>query len=240
MPSFECKKKIRASICVLTFNAEKYLNEQLESIIMQLNPEDEIIILDNNSSDATCLIIEEYAKKWPNIRAVFLNKNLGVIKGFEFCISLALGGYIFLCDQDDVWLPMRLERQLLSLENSDLSVCNASFVDKNLMPLGYTSFELRYPVPGLGNLYKNAFIGCTLAMTSEFARLALPFPSDIPMHDWYIAQFAYKGGYRVKLVSEVLHLYRRHQNTASRTGSRTDQSLYKRISDRLKLIWHTI
>ena len=63
MPSFECKKKIRASICVLTFNAEKYLNEQLDSIIMQLNPEDEIIILDNNSSDATCLIIEEYAKE---------------------------------------------------------------------------------------------------------------------------------------------------------------------------------
>ena len=231
--------QIRASICLLTFNAGVYLRPQLESIINQLKDDDEIIIVDNNSSDNTRLVIESFTVDEPRIKLFCLNKNLGVLKGFELCISLSKGLFVFLCDQDDVWLPTRLEKQISSLECADLSICNASLVDENLVPFGYSTFDLRFPVLGWKNLYKNAFIGCNLAMTRFTVYHILPFPENIPMHDWYIAQIAYKLNLRIAILPEILHLYRRHSATASQTGFSSKQPFLKQLTDRAKLIRFT-
>jgi glycosyltransferase involved in cell wall biosynthesis len=230
----------RASVCILTFNSGSYIAPQLQSIIHQLNEDDEIIVVDNNSSDKTRSIIEALKYKDSRIKTCYLNANLGITKGFEISLSLALGKFIFLCDQDDVWLPTRLEKQIATLAYSDLSICNASFTDENLNLLGCNTFSLRFPKLGWSNLYKNAFIGCTMAMTREALDYMLPFPDGISMHDWYIAQVAYQVNLRVATLPEVLHLYRRHGGAASKTGFTSARPIFIKIMDRIKLLKYTI
>jgi len=225
---------------MVTFNGGAYLRQQMESVIQQLGQDDELVIVDNCSTDDTIEIIADFCEKRNTIRTFSLGRNLGVVRGFELCALLAEGNYIFFSDQDDVWLPDRLEKQLSSLQNADLSICNAILVNSDLQSLGSTAFEHRFPRLGWSNLYKNAFIGCTMAITREGMDRLLPFPSGIPMHDWYIAQAAFKFGFKLVVIPEALLLYRRHGGTASSTGKKSNRPLIQMIRDRLRLFFMMI
>ena len=104
------------SVCIATYNGEKYLQEQLNSILVQLSEEDEVVISDDGSKDETCTILKEYAARDSRIK-LFKGPGKGVIANFEFAIEQSSGEYIFLADQDDVWLPEKVQTTLAFFEN---------------------------------------------------------------------------------------------------------------------------
>lgn len=97
------------SIAMATYNGEKYLREQLDSILVQTISDFELIICDDCSNDSTRKILSEYAKKDSRIKVIFNEQNLGFVKNFEKTISFCNGEYIAFSDQDDIWLPNHLE-----------------------------------------------------------------------------------------------------------------------------------
>lgn len=153
------------SVCMATYNGEKYLKDQLDSILKQIQSSDELIISDDGSNDSTRYIIQEYQKRYANIILVD-GPKCGVQKNFEHALKQANGDILFLSDQDDVWKDGKVKRVLREFENPQ-TLCvvhDCEIVDANLNSTNETFFGLKHGKPGLiVNLYKNAFIGCGMA-----------------------------------------------------------------------------
>ena len=105
------------SVCMATYNGEKYLKDQLDSILKQIQSSDEVIISDDGSNDSTRYIIEKFQKEYKNIYLVDGPKR-GVQKNFENALKHARGDILFLSDQDDIWMDGKVERVLKEFENS--------------------------------------------------------------------------------------------------------------------------
>lgn len=200
-------KKI--SVCMATYNGERFLKKQLESIINQTLKVDEIIISDDGSTDNTLRIIENIQS--PIIKVV-RGPRQGVIKNFENSLKISKGDYIFLADQDDIWTLDKVEKTIELLKDNDLVIHNASIIDQNEKIIFDSSFfEIRNSKKGLlKNLYKNSYIGCCMAFNRKILNKVLPFPNDIPMHDSWIGLVAELYG-KVYFNKEVLFYYRRHE-----------------------------
>ena len=126
------------SIAMATYNGEKFICEQLDSIMAQTITDWELIVCDDVSTDSTIAILEEYAKKDGRI-LIHKNKvNLGFKRNFEKAISLCSGDYIALCDQDDIWYPKHLEILYNQIGNYSLSIGNSDIVDTNNVFLNKT------------------------------------------------------------------------------------------------------
>ena len=119
------------SIAMCTYNGEKYIEEQIESILNQSYKNLEIIICDDNSTDNTTKLIESYIKVDSRIK-IFRNKqNLGFIKNFEKAISLCNGEYIALSDQDDIWKLNKIELYLKKIKDNILIYSDLDMIDEN-------------------------------------------------------------------------------------------------------------
>lgn len=215
------------SVALATYNGEKYISEQLNSILPQLGPEDEIIISDDGSSDRTLEIVAGFCSA--QIK-VLKNPGKGVISNVENAIKHTSGDIIFLCDQDDVWLPDKVSVTKKYLLESDvkLVVSDAIVVDENLKVLEDSFFKLMNSGSGfIKNFIKNTYHGCCMAFLKELKEVILPFPKNIPMHDSWIGLMAELYG-KVLFIPEKLIYYRRHQNNAT---------VLKRESLRKSLIW---
>lgn len=195
------------SVCIATYNGEKYLKEQLDSILFQLDDEDEIIVSDDSSTDSTLEIVYSYQDK--RIR-VFPNQNFhSPIYNFENAIKHAKGDYIFLADQDDIWLPHKIDSLLPHFVENDLVLSNATVVDASLGVVK-ERFYKENPLKGfITNLSFNPYTGCMLAINKNALKYILPFPSKIAMHDIWIGLCCEMFG-KVYFIDENLILYRRH------------------------------
>ncbi len=211
------------SVCMTTCNGEKYLKRQLDTILEQLDAEDEVIISDDSSTDLTLEIINDYGDS--RIR-LLENGNFGSpVFNMENALKKAKGDYIFLADQDDVWLPGRVEKVLEKLHAYDLVVCNAFIVDGEEKILHESYFEWKGSGPGfLKNLRKNSFIGCAMAFNRKIVNAALPFPENIIMHDVWIGLLAERLG-KVTFLDERLMYYRRHESNFTAAAHRDDKHL---------------
>lgn len=118
------------TVCMATYNGEKYIEEQLESVLMQLHSNDEVIISDDGSGDSTVDLIRTFND--PRIRLLVGNNFFSPTQNFENALKYAKGDYIFLCDQDDVWLPDKVESMLQYLLQYDLVVSDCKVVDAEL------------------------------------------------------------------------------------------------------------
>jgi glycosyltransferase involved in cell wall biosynthesis len=221
------------SVCLATFNGAKYIKEQLDSILVQLQEMDEIIIADDGSSDDTISIIESY--KDSRIK-IYRNSYRNLILNFEFALNKAKGDFIFLSDQDDVWLPNKVEVCLNYLSTYDVVLSNCKIVNANLETINNSFFHLNNSKKGfLRNLVKNSYIGCCMAFKKKLLIKALPFPKSIPMHDiWlgFISEFFLK----TKFIEEPLLLHRRHGNNESPTGESSPYSLLQKIKFRYNML----
>lgn len=202
------------SVCVATYNGEKYLKEQLDSILQQLSETDELIISDDRSCDNTKKILESFHTD-KRIKIID-GPQKGVIKNFENAIRHAKGDIIFLADQDDVWFPNKVAQTKKIFEedkNSLVVISDLVIVDKDLVPVEDSYFAYRNVQTGFfKNILKNKYIGAGMAFRKELKSAILPFPKAIPMHDMWIGVMA---GNRVKLLHEPLTLYRRHGENTS-------------------------
>lgn len=223
------------SVCMATYNGAKYLREQVDSILSQLSDDDELIVSDDGSTDTTLDMLKSYEDSRIKI---FNNDNRkGVVGNFENAIMKAQGEYIFLSDQDDIWLQNKVVTCIDILKNCDLVLHNNIIMNATMQKrLVDSFFEYRKIDKGyIRNLIRNGYIGCCMAFRVSLRSKILPFPPQIAMHDMWIGLRAELYG-NVKLINTPLIMYRRHDNNASPTGGKSNFSQYYRILYRLRML----
>ncbi len=223
--------EVLISVCMTTYNGERYVAEQVHSILASPLV-GELLVSDDGSTDRTL----EVLRGIDDSRLRLLEgPRRGPVRNFESVLGLARGEYIFLSDQDDVWLPNRVETILEAMGDADLVVSNCRVVDEALRELHPSFFDLRNSGPGIcRNLLRNSYLGCCMAFRRELLRHALPFPTRVPMHDWWLGLVAEAQG-RVVFLSEPLTLYRRHASNASSTSQGSKATRLTQLGWRIRL-----
>lgn len=225
------------SVCIATYNGEKYIEEQISSILMQIGENDEIVISDDGSKDNTLGIIEKFSDK--RILVVKNNSKKGVNHNFENALKNACGDFIFLSDQDDIWLPNKIEVCVKELEKYDLVVSNCKVIDKNKNSIQESYFDVVKSGKGFfKNFYKSTYLGCCLAFKKEILQGILPMPVNLLLfHDWWFG-FISELCYKVKFIDIPCMYYRRHNETNSNTLSKSHLSLYAKLEYRFQLLYY--
>ena len=219
-----------------TYNGAKYLSEQLESILVQTIPVDEIIIVDDCSTDHTWAILSNYVDRYAKIKIYRNELNIGVVKTFESALTLCSGEFIALSDQDDVWLPDKLEILLQNLkEDNDLVHSNAYLCDEALNVYALYSDVKKMHIKRnnfIDYLNFNDVSGCTALFTKSLLDKILPMPDGFWMHDHYIAIMARYYG-NIIYVNKPLIKYRQH--SLNSLGAKANLSYKKRRAWELNL-----
>jgi glycosyltransferase involved in cell wall biosynthesis len=211
-------QRSKVSVAIATYNGEKYIGEQFLSLINQTRKPDEIIVVDDNSTDDTVNILKTYIEKYKLNCKIYNNvENVGHQKSFDKAIQLCTGDIIFLCDQDDVWYTNKIEyienifnkKPEINVVINDLDIC-----DQRLEKLGYSVIEQTINSGTFGKDGKSFIIGCGTAFRSSLRILINPIP-DIPYgHDKWIHEIGNFLASR-KVIEHKLQLYRRHGNNSS-------------------------
>lgn len=218
------------SVVLAAYNGGKYIQKQVASILPQLSEGDELIVSDDGSSDDTLQVLAEFCDS--RIKVVQNTGEHGIVRNFENALRQVKGDYVFLSDQDDIWLPNKVEWCLKSLEHATLVVHDLKFLyaDGTVSTEGF--FKSHGSGPGFWkNLYKNSFMGSCIAFRRSVLDYALPFPKKVLWHDMWIGLVAERKGKTVFL-PEQLMLYRRHGNNASTTGEESAFSFAKQLQYR--------
>ena len=231
------------SVCVATYNGERYIEQQLQSILAQLTQKDEVIVSDDGSTDATLARIQ--ALKDPRVR-VLAHTHMGATRSFYAALEQTQGDYIFLADQDDVWLPNKVTRCTETLQSYDLVASDAQVTDASLNVVAPSLFQLIGSKEGLfRNWMLCSFYGSCMAFRRSVLEAALPFPTgSYVAHDWWIGIVAEMVG-RVLFLPEPLILYRRHEANLTDLNSRSvltrsSRSWGAKISARLQMAYYII
>lgn len=223
------------SVCMATFNGEKYIREQLDSILCQLSNSDEVIVSDDSSTDTTLTIIEKINDN--RIKVLPNNHFRSPVFNLENALKHAKGDFIFLSDQDDIWMPNRVKFMLKTLEKIDLCVCDCELVDANGKILHPSFFQLNHSKKGfLRNIVKNSYLGCCMAFKRSILTYVLPFPVNIAMHDIWIGLCVELWG-QTAFIEDKLTKYRRHGKNLTTTGGRSNFSIVFKIHYRLILFF---
>jgi glycosyltransferase involved in cell wall biosynthesis len=227
------------SVALAAYNGEKYIGEQLSSILPQLSEDDEIVVSVDPSSDSTRDIVSSLSETDSRVKLID-GGGRGLIKNFENAIKNCKNDIIFPCDQDDIWLPQKVSRVKAEFKNNSdllLTMHDAKIVDENLREIESSFFAHRGTKTGIiKNLWKNSYMGCCMAFRKEMLGFILPFPENLPMHDQWIGLVCEKRG-KVSLIREPLMLYRRHGNNASKMQH---ESVVQMIKWRLNIIFSLI
>lgn len=233
------------SVCIATYNGEKYIKEQLCSILQQLGVEDEIIISDDFSTDKTKEIVLGIDDKrihfYENHRGKKGLRSINLITtNYENALKKAQGDIIFLADQDDVWLPDKVDISTKYLNTYDYVVSDCYITDKDLNVLCDSRFTYgKFTKSKWKALFlPTPYQGSCAAFKRKVLEKALPFPKGIQSHDrWigYIASF----GFRYKIINEKLIYYRRHDKVTSSQIESKESFRYK-VGVRLKYIYELL
>ena len=222
----------KISVCIATYNGEKFIYDQLQSILVQLSENDEVVVSDNYSSDNTIKIIESISDS--RIKILFLKKST-LIKNFENALLHSSGDYIFLADQDDIWLPGKVEIMVKGLKSYDLVVSDCVVANDDLQTICTSFYSINRSRSGFfKNIIKNSYVGCCMAFNRKTLEASLPFPENIPMHDWWIGLVGELIG-KVIFLDNKLILFRRHDSNASITGNKSTFPLIIRFKWRFIL-----
>lgn len=230
------------SVCMATYNGEKTIKRQLSSIIPQLTATDEIIIVDDDSSDSTISIIQSMrgSSKAP-IRIVINEKNEGPIKSFEHALELAKGDGILFSDQDDQWYSNKVYMMQQAFKTgADLIVHDAKVVDGdlNLIDESWNSYNNNdLPQTIMSNIVKNGITGAMMGISKKLKNQALPFPKNIEMHDQWIFLVAKKNHDKLVEIKTPLMNYVRHGDNATGMHKRSKKDQLNGRWRMLKYIW---
>ncbi len=214
-------EEISISVCMATYNGAAFLHEQLTSILEQLKPQDELIIVDDNSKDATLDILNEYVD--PRIRIYVNERNLGPNSTFERSIKLAKHDILLLADQDDRWLTGRRQCLLEALLRSGKRVVssNSLFMNTKGEPIHFPATRLVSTDSGrhihnIVNIFSGAtgYFGCAMAFHRSILPLILPIPNFVESHDLWIALASNLTGTNLHVDQDTL-ARRIHGNNAS-------------------------
>jgi len=231
------------SVCMATYNGERYIAEQVKSILPQLEENDEIVISDDGSTDTTLEILKSFNDS--RIKIFHHNRNLNnkhsfypSTKNFENALMKAKGDYIFLSDQDDIWQPDKVQITLPFLKKDNLVVSDAWIINENLEKQEKLSKYMPYKKGYLKNLFKCTTQGCRIAFTKNIKDFCLPFPNGVIIHDFWIRQLA-ELKFKVSYIPEPLMFYRRHSNNLSGI-IKSRNSLFFMIKYRIVILFESL
>lgn len=223
------------TVCIATYNGEKYIGEQLASILSQLSCDDEVIVSDDGSTDNTLRVVRGFADN--RIRIVDGPHRNSPTLNFENALRHAKGDFIFLADQDDVWMKEKVKVCMKALEKSDCVVSDAVVTDDKLNVINtsmYNMLDVRQ-----GRLYNllchNGYSGCCMAFKRKVLEKAIPFPKNAPMHDIWIGNVA-AFFLNITFVRPHLVKFRRHDNVVSYNGKGSRYSIVRRFLIRFNTI----
>ncbi len=207
------RKKV--SIAMAVYNGEKYIKEQIDSILIQLNDNDEVVISYDISTDNTLNIINSYASD-KRVR-VIKNPSKGVVRNFENAVKHCKGEYIFYADQDDVWSKEKVETVLEAFHDPKVTVVihDACLTDNELNITHPSTFKIRNGSPNVvHNFMRLSYIGCCLAFKSELKNVVLPIPTVSRSHDWWTGTICSVFG-KMVMIDKVLIHHRQHTDNAT-------------------------
>lgn len=220
-----------------TYNGEKYLAEQLDSIINQTYHNWNLLIRDDNSTDRTLEIIQDYQKKDNRIKLLKDNKgNLGIVKNFEELLKNSESEFIMFSDQDDIWVENKLDMYLKMIEkikNKGFMIhSDAILFDKNKSNILKDTFISKKAInKGLENVFFNYFVqGATILISKEIKNFILPFPKEVYLHDRYIHLISELFFERI-FVNKALIYYRQHGDNQIGAKNTIRELLSKRYFD---------
>ena len=221
------------AILLCTYNGEKYLSEQLDSLLSQTYKDFEVFIHDDGSTDATMSVITKYVDLYPNIIHVVEDSitHRGAAKSFFYLLGEIEADYYMFCDQDDVWLPFKIEHTFLKMKNfekahqncpllihTDLHVC-----DSNLNIVHNSFWEYRHLLVDVCKSFKylcfgNIVTGCTMMINQKAKNVVFPYSDETYIHDYWIALKVAKCGFIDNLKEQTI-LYRQHGDNTAGIGA---------------------
>jgi glycosyltransferase involved in cell wall biosynthesis len=216
------------SIALCTYNGERFLEAQIESVLNQSWRNIELVIVDDASTDSTVAIAESYALKDERIRIHRNAHNLGINQNFSLALSLCQGQLLAPCDQDDIWHPEKLSRLHDRIGTHLMAYCDSELITESGQPMGMKISDRLQMFEGHGPLaltFWNCISGHAMLFRRELLDHALPIP-PLKFHDWWLAFWAAAVG-GVVYLNEPLVQYRQHaggQTDLSRSGHQTESA----------------
>ena len=213
------------SIPLITYNGERFLRKQLNSIFCQTYKNLEVIAVDDGSIDGTLAILEEYRKSH-ELKIFFNRQNLGYMRNFENAVRRCSGDFIAPSDQDDIWMPEKISRLVSEIGKRSMVCSDAILIDSQDNKISdsafaYSSLKLHPEKPFFQLLFNSSVIGCTCLFKKELIEKAFPIPEGEKYHDWWLSTVAsiMQG---IEYVRDTLVLYRQHgQNILGLDQNRT-------------------
>lgn len=206
------------SVVMCTYNGEKYVAEQLDSICRQSHANLEIIVVDDASTDGTYGILEKIAGQDPRVRLYRNESNIGLTKNFEKGCSLVTGSFVAIADQDDIWSENKVTVLLEHINYSDdiimvhsISVRFEKFGKFHQQSIRLVNYAAGKDIRNF--LLRNFISGHNMLFRSSLLSMALPFP-DTVIYDWWLAAVAVCNG-RIESVPQVLVWHRMHEFNAT-------------------------
>lgn len=224
----------RISVVMAACEGAPYIEAQLGSILPQLGAADEVVICDDASRDDTVGRIRAIGDA--RLRVLENAQRLGYVANFERAARAASGEYLFFSDQDDVWLPRKVETLLAALAHAPCVASDAVVVDARLQVLHPSYFALRrvHGFSPVAIFLRPPIIGATMACHRAFLERLLPFPRGVPHDFWLSLNAALRG--RLHVVREPLILYRRHGAVASLSATGGHRRLSAALGERVRLL----
>lgn len=224
-------KKI--DILMATYNGEKYLRAQIDSILSQTYKNFNLIISDDASTDSTQEILKEYEQKDKRVKVYIQQKNLGIVKNFEFLLEKVENKVFMFADQDDIWDVDKVEfsRDKLEAEEADLVFTNLKIVDEKLEVISNSYWKTKgfikkiYKYNNFESLYLNNYItGCTIICKSKWIKEILPLPkeSKYVIHDYWLSLIVSMNG-KVSYIDKPLIKYRQHKQNNIGSKRKSDE-----------------
>lgn len=211
---------VRVSVAMAVYNGEPYIREQIDSILKMMGNSDELIISYDESTDRTLEIIKNYEIKDPRIRVVYDNGR-GLESNFNNAVLNSSGEYIFLADQDDIWIDDKINKMVeYFIQNPGIVVlvCNGYTTNEKLDITGDLFQEYHTSPDAFKNFVKGSYLGCEMAFKKEIKKLVWPVSTTPPLpHDLWLGVLGAKYG-KVELLDQKLILHRIHDHNYTHTS----------------------
>jgi len=224
------------SVCIATYNGAEHILPQLESILPQLGPEDEVIVVDDCSTDDTVSVIGTLADSRISVHRN--ERNQREVYSFNRAITLAKNEFIFLSDQDDIWMPGRVAMMLKELSDNGVMLVTSNFenVNNELKPVcipydGVIAANSDKAVRNIIDIFigKTNYFGCAMAFRRELCEMVLPIPKFVESHDLWLAMAGNLSGNNLHLDGNTLWK-RKHGNNVTNIVS--NRALYRKLRSR--------